>query len=108
MVQASTIFAHLLDEFDDSGDSIPNPTYLYRLQKLGLDSIPKAELRDVGTPYVWVQNLAGLVFPKFDGAVDDDEPENLGVQVDEKICQSKVSFTAKRAILHETAKFGMT
>ena len=89
-MQASSFFSHLLDE-PDCGESIPNPTFLYRQQKLGLDSFPMSELREIGTPYNWVQTLAGLIFPKFQGSLDDEEPtEELNSKVDETICQSKV------------------
>ena len=93
MMQPSSIFAHLLDE-PDSGETVPNPTFLYRLQKLGLDSFPINELRDIGTPFIWVQNLAGLVFPKFQGSADDEPNEDLNFKIDETICQSKVSLFA--------------
>jgi hypothetical protein len=106
ILQGSSIFAHLLDE-PDSGETIPNPTYLYRQQKLGLDSFPKNELRELGEPYIWVQSLAGLIFPKFCAtAIDDELTDEMNSKVDETICQSKVirrsSYLLKRLTLNKT------
>jgi len=104
MLQSSNIFAHLLDE-PDSGETVPNPTFLYRVQKLGLDSFPFTELRGVGTPYIWVQNLAGLVFPKFGGSAEEHANEDLNFKVDETICQSKVTIIAWQKYKVENVEF---
>jgi len=80
---------HQIDDPEDSGESIPNPTFIYRLQKLGLDAVPTAELREIGIPFNWVQTLAGLVFPKFEAPGEAENPD-LSSKVDEAICQSKV------------------
>jgi len=90
---------HLLDE-PDSGETIPNPTFLYRQQKLGLDSFPKNELRELGEPYIWVQSLAGLIFPKFSAtAIDDELTDEMNSKVDETICQSKVIYCPDSLII---------
>ena len=92
ILQGSSIFAHLLDE-PDSGETIPNPTFMYRQQKLGLDSFPKNELRELGEPYIWVQSLAGLIFPRFcaTATIDEEPTDEMNSKVDETICQSKVT-----------------
>ena len=84
----ATIFAHLLDDSEDSGETVPNPTFIYRVQKLGLDSIAIKDVREIGIPFQWAQTLGGLVFPKFEAV---DERTDLTLKVDEAVSQSKVS-----------------
>lgn len=84
-LQSENIFAHLIEPYD-SGESLPSPGFSYRLQRLGLDEFPNAQ---VGSVYLWAQDLCGLYYPS---CQSDEKGSDLlqPVKVDKAICQSKV------------------
>lgn len=87
ILQPSSIFAHLLDE-PDSGESIPNPTYLYRMEKLGLETFPQDEMKKIGIAFSWVQQLSGLIFPQAPEL--DEDVEVPAPKIDQTISQTKM------------------
>ena len=76
---------------------MPNPTFFYRLQKLGLEgTVLNAEIREIGVPFMWVQTLAGIVFPKFQNSGED---EILDIKVDEAISRSRVRDYSQNSLV---------